>query len=254
MIMTGASGRRDESVTFSLRELQELEQERIAREKREAEEREAAAARAREESARREAEAIAARERAEAEAREAERRRELEELARREAMQKALVEQARIEVEARTRAEEADRERRHERELAALRASQAKQGPGGFVASAIGGAVVALLAASVVYFAALKPNVDRQIAELGDQSSRADSRSAELERRADSLQAALDGAQRELKELRERPAPVAAPAPKGPTATGTGPRTPRATQAAPPLPPTVCLKGDPLCPTITPGR
>src|SRR5687767_15273928 len=103
---TNMTGRRDESVSFSLRELQELEQDRIAREKRETVERHAALAREREDRARREAMERAERERHEEEKREAERRRELEDLARREAMQKAIVEQARVEVEARTRAEE----------------------------------------------------------------------------------------------------------------------------------------------------
>ncbi len=255
--MTGASGRRDESVSFSLRELQELEEERIAREKRETEEREAAAVRAREESARREAEALAARQRAESEARDAERRRELEDLARREAMQKALVEQARIEVEARTRAEDAERERRHERELAAIRAARTKHGPGAFVASAIGGGIAAALVFAVVYFAAVKPAHDRRVAELADQAARGEARASELERRFEGVQTALEDAKRELKEARERPAtPAPAAGPKAPTSTGSGAvvRTPRGPSATPAPAPTVCLKGDPLCPTITPAR
>ena len=108
--MTGSPERRDESVTFSLKELMKLEDERICQERQAREARELAVKSAREDAERREREELAAKDRAAEEERERARFREMEEEARREAMQRAAIEQARITVEARTRAEESDRE------------------------------------------------------------------------------------------------------------------------------------------------
>lgn len=234
------SGRREESVSFSLRELTKLEEDRLAREAREAHEREAAAARAREEAARREATA-----------REDERRKALDDLARREAMQKALVEQARIEVEARTRAEEAERERRYELELARLRGEATRQGPGGYVASAAAGLVVAMLACAFAYVGAVKPAFERRTAELERSAAREGERAADLERRLEEARAALTAKERELAAAPSHDAPpTALPGPaRGPTR---GPTRRGGTRgSAPPAPaPTTCLPGDPLCPAI----
>src|SRR5262245_46952258 len=106
MPMTG----KEESVTFSLKELAKLEDERIDQENRMREAREKAAVAAREDATRKEREELEARERAAADERERARFREMEEEAKREAMSRAAVEQARITVEARTRSEEAERE------------------------------------------------------------------------------------------------------------------------------------------------
>ncbi len=118
--------KRDSSLSFSLAELESLEQERRSREQRE---REARASRHREaqaraaERARREQEARAA---AEAERqREDEERRRME-LARAEALQKAEVERIRAEVEARTRVEREQAARLHEIELEKVRALTAQ--------------------------------------------------------------------------------------------------------------------------------
>lgn len=245
----GPAGRRDESVTFSLRELQDLEEDRIAREKRDASEREAAAVRAREDAARREAEMLAAKERAEAEAREEQRRRDLEELARREAMQKAIVEQARIEVDSKTRAQERDRERQHELELARLRAQQGQTKPGLVIGAALGGALFVLVGAFAIHLVVLKPGSEARIAALSDMATRAEARAAEAERRSEEQNKRIAALTEELRQARDaKPAPE----PHKPPVTGSKPGRPHNGPTPAPTEPkrTNCLKGDPMCPDL----
>lgn len=242
MSMTGGpAGRRDESVGFSLRELQDLEEDRITREKRDASEREAAAMRAKQDAARREAETLAAKERAEHDAREEQRRRDLEELARREAMQKAFVEQTRLEVDARTRSQERDRERQHELELARLRAQQGHTKPGLVIGAGVGSALVVVIGAFALHLAVLKPGSEARIAALTDMATRAEARAAEAERRSEEQSKRVAALTEDLRKAREakpvadptkptaqkpsRP-PVVAPSPAQPKRTGCDPKDP----------------------------
>jgi hypothetical protein len=244
MNMTGGpTGRRDESVSFSLRELQDLEEDRIAREKRDATEREAAALRAREETARREAEALAAKERAENAAREEQRRHELEELARREAMQKAIVEQARIEVDAKTRAQERDRERQHELELARLRAQQGQTKPGVVIGAAIGSAVFVLAGALALHLAVLKPASEARVAAITEMATRAEARASDAERRAEEQKARIATLENDLKVTRDaKPAEPSKPPPVQKPYRPHGPNPPPAQPKR-----TGCDPKDPMC-------
>jgi hypothetical protein len=244
------SERRDESVQFSLTELMKLEDERVVREKREREAAEAAAVAAREDAARREREA---RERAEAEARERARRERAEEEARREAMSRAAVEQARIAVEAKTRAEEAERERRHELELARLRANvERPHGPGMLVGSAGVGLALGLVAAVTVHFASIKPTHARAVEDLKIAAARTEAQLLEARREGlsqasqiNDLSARLEQARKDIVELRSKePRPGA----KGPEVV----RGPRAAPGGPSQPPPSlsdkCAGSrDPLC-------
>lgn len=254
--MTGGPERRDESVNFSLKELMKLEDERIDQERQACDARERAAKTARDEAERREREERAARDRAVAEERERARFREMEEEARREAMQRAAVEQARITVEARTRAEEADRERRHEIELQRLRADTVKKpGPGGYVASALGGAAAALALCLVMHFAVSKPASDHRIAELDRAVAGGSEREAELGRRVDEQKARIGQLEKTISdmqdELSKRPPAQATTVKPGNGATGpkrggtgTGGDSPKGKglNDGPP-----CPKFDPLC-------
>jgi colicin import membrane protein len=257
--MTGGPERRDESVSFSLKELMKLEDERITQERQAREAHQLAAKAARDEAERREREELAAKDRAAEEERERARFREMEEEARREAIQRAAVEQARITVEARTRAEESDRERRHEIELQRLRVKTVeKPGPGGYVASALGGAAATLALCLVMHFAIWRPGSDRRIAELDRAVAGADGREAELGRRVDEqkmrigqLEKSIEGMQDELTKRGPAPAvpPKAASGAGGATGqkrvgTGTGvdPAKGKGVNEGPP-----CIKGDPLC-------
>jgi hypothetical protein len=248
--MTGGPvGRRDESVTFSLRELQDLEEERITREKRDAREREIAAAQAKEDDARREAETLLAKERAQAAAQEEQRRRDNEELARREAMQKAIVEQARLEVDAKTRAQERERERQHELELARLRAQQGATKPGAIIGAGLGSALFVLAGAFAIHLAVLKPSSEARVAALTDMATRAEARATEAERRSDEQKKQIATLSEDLRQAREVK-PTESPKPpaiKGGSA-GHGP-TPRPTARPKDTPP--CLDPhDPMCPHI----
>jgi colicin import membrane protein len=243
----GPAGRRDESVSFSLRELQDLEEERLAREKRDVTEREAAVVRAREDAARREAEALAAKERAEAAAHEEQRRRENEELARREAMQKAIVEQARLEVDARTRGQERERERQHELELARLRAQQGTTKPGAIIGAGLGSALFVLAGAFAIHLAVLKPSSEARIAALTEMATRAETRANEAERRSDEQKKQIASLGEELRQAREAK-PAEPPKPPSTTrgSTGRGPTTHPPT-TRPKDPPPCIDPHDPMC-------
>ena len=128
----------------------------------------------------------------------------MEEEARREAIQRAAVEQARITVEARTRAEESERERRHEIELQRMRAETVKKpGPGGYVASALGGAAATLALCLVLHFAVSKPASDRRIAELDRAVAGAEGREAELGRRVDDQKARIGQLEKSLSDMQD---------------------------------------------------
>jgi hypothetical protein len=254
--MTGGPERRDESVSFSLKELMKLEDERNTEERQAREARELATRAAHDEAERREREEVVARNRAAEEERERARFREMEEEARGEAIQRATVEQARITVEARTRAEESERERRHEIELQRMRVETVKKpGPGGYVASALGGAAATLALCLVMHFAIWRPASDRRIAELDRAVAGADGREAEMGRRVDDQKMRIGQLEKSVADLQDeltkRP-PAQAVSPR--TATGATLQKRAGTGAgADPLkgkgasdgPP--CAKGDPLC-------
>jgi hypothetical protein len=256
--MTGSSGsRRDEqSVQFSLKDLLKLEEERLDEQRRELETRLAQEkATAQNEALRKAAEAQAREEAIEKEIA-AQKAAELDALARREAMQKALVEQARLEVEARTRTEERDLERRHEIELAKARATNPKShGLGSIAGSALLGGVVMLLVVAGIHFGVTKPAADHRMAEMQTTLGSLETRVTEANRlaqderkRADELQGQLNKANQKIAELSTKTTTTTTT-----TTTGTvrNPTSGRVTPPPPPPPPpVVCLKGDPLCPTI----
>jgi hypothetical protein len=227
----------DESVEFSLKELTRLEDERIHR----IEDEKAAHARAQMQA---EMQEEASRKAA-----------ELDALAQREAMQKAIVEQARLEVEARTRADERERERRHEIEMATLRAQPRALTPPSIAplafAALLGGLIATGVAASV-HVLVTTPNAAARIASV--ERERDDARA-----RGDDLERALDAARRTMADLESRravegrrendaPAKPSASSRPGP-ARPNGPRPPRAEA---PAPVSSTCDTDPLCGAIRP--
>ena len=224
--MTGGPERRDESVSFSLKELMKLEDERIDQEKKSREAQARSAKEARDAAERKVRAELEAREQADAAERERVRRADREEEARLEAIQRAAVEQTRITVEARTRAEESERERSHERELHRLRIEgQKKPGLGALVGSGLAGVAIALAAFLLFFFGAAKPAADRRIAELDTSSAAAQSRASTLERRVDEQSAQIAALTKQLETARAQPAiapePPKATGPRG--GTGVGP-------------------------------
>lgn len=257
---SGPEGRREESVQFSLKELLELEDQRLAEQARERDAREVAAARERAEAERRRREEAEAHARAEEEARERQRRTELEELARREAMQKGIVEQARLEVEVRARAEERERERRHEIEIERLRSTAKKGGSLGALigASAIGGSVMAIVALAI-HLGVHAPAAERRVAELQRSMTAAEARADELARQLDGQRRAVSERDRQLADAQEQIRALTAQ--KSAPASGTGSKL--GLGAPGPKAPVVrpsnkeekeCLPGDPMCFSLKTGR
>jgi colicin import membrane protein len=247
--MTGGPERRDESVSFSLKELMKLEDERIDQEKQASAARERAAKAARDEAERRERAALAAQAAAEAAEREDARRREREEEARLEAIQRAAVEQTRITVEARTRAEEAERERSHERELSRMRLeAQRRPGLGALVGSGLAGVALALAAFLVFFFGAAKPAADRRIAELDGTAAAAQARATSLERRVDEQSSQLALLGKQLEATRAQLAAAEAAKPPAPAPTTRGGAGPTAPPVRKPVKEAPCIDPrDPMC-------
>ncbi len=245
--MTGGSERRDESVSFSLKELMKLEDERIDQEKQSREARERSAKLAREEAEQREKAALAAREKAEADERERVRLREREEEARLEAMQRATIEQTRITVEARTRAEESERERSHERELQRMRIEAHKKPElGALIGSGLAGIAVALAAFMVFFFAAAKPASDRRIAELDNNVVSAEAHANALDRQVGDQNTKLAALTKELEDARKALAAAPAPSPL-PVPAGTIRRPPPPPPRNPVKDETCVDPRDPMC-------
>lgn len=248
--MADSSERREESVQVSLRELMELEEERLARERAE---RAAAAAEVERLRAQAEEEVRARAEEAQRRLASEERERRLDD-ARREALVKFSVEQARIEVEARVRAEEVERQRRHERERDALTPRTAStpwlRTLAGFGVGALFGAVIAV----AVVVGRVLPEHERELRTARDAVATLEARVTDLgiardqaardavdwRARAEEAQRALaarSAASREgtpLPRSGERPRTVHRP-PTGPSPTSRG---------------ATCLAGDPMCFTV----
>jgi hypothetical protein len=255
---SGGKQAREESVQFSLKELLKLEDERLDEQARATKAAEAAALRAKEEAAaRKRSEEESARAR-EAEAKEGERRAELDTIARREAMERAVLEQSRLEVDVRARAEEREQERRHEIELARLRLEGKKGSLGALAGSTLLGGAVVMLVALGIHFGVTKPTEVRRIAELEGAVASAESRVREESQRTEQERWRADGLEKkntalrvQLDELRQKASSPSAPPPTGGRFGG---HPPPASQPPPAKPETICIPGDPLCPTITPAR
>lgn len=194
--------RREESVRFSLEELQRLEEERLAEQARRDEAAMLASRRAEDEAILRERERHEAEVRAAEEERRASEQRALDALARREAESRALVEQATLEVEVRARADERERERVHELAIARAKADAERQRPKGIVVgSALLGVAVALLVVGGIHYGALKPAVDRRLALLEDDAASAKARARESEAEAGRMAQLVEERGRTIAEL-----------------------------------------------------
>ncbi|MBX3228683.1 MAG: hypothetical protein KIT84_08525 [Labilithrix sp.] len=242
----------ENSVQFSLGELQKLEDERVAEQRRDEAANEAANEAAKVEAARRAKADAEARAHAEAAAAEAERIKKMRELAELEAMQKARVEQARIEVDARMRAEERERERRHELELAGLRAKTPASPSLGALLGATGtGGAIMLVVTAIVHFAVTGPTSERRIAELELRAGTAEQHASDADHKIEEQRKYIAALEKNKTALEDRIADLSAPPAPAPPRTPSRPT--RGTGAVPPAPPKVekkvhCdEKHDPMC-------
>ncbi len=249
---------KESSVLFSLKELMNLEEDRIRQEedaKRKAEE---AAAAARAEVERRAREEEEARMRAAEEKRRGEEQRTREETARLEAIRHAEVEKARLDAENQARMEQLRHQQEHERQLAHLTHDKSKKrlvliasGIGVlFIAGLVGGAVLYSnaqkrqqeLQAQLADLTAKQEENNRKMADLNDQLGKATS----PEDRA-RLQQEIDDAKKKAADLAAQQQSVKT----GVRATGGGGGG--GGVAHPSLPKCKCAAGDPLCSEI-PGQ
>jgi dTMP kinase len=243
---------RDNSLLFSLKALQELEanrieEERVAKERvRVAEERH----RARVERLAREADMR----RVEEEERrrlDAERARREEE-ARLEAEKLAAIERIRAEVDARSRADLARTQAAHDVEIAKAHATSAL----GRYRFLLGLSVVATLAV-----AAIAAVLSKNLKEVNDVGIRTASALESARRDREEIEQALNGARREIGDLRERLRVRKVSADAAPPSSGPSPREPgdrtrpkKPLKNSEPAPSATCLEGDPLGGCLPPRK
>jgi hypothetical protein len=236
----------DSSVLFSLKQLQSLEEARL-REEREAQQARAEAEKqAREEAARREAEAAAAQARADAERKAAEEAEKRAEAARLEALRAAAVERARAEAEVKARTEQMRIAQEHERVLAALEQDAQKRRLKRTVTWGAVGAIALFAAAGGVYFGKIRPDAEAALLAKAADANAAGEDAAKLQQKLDEQEKRLREAQRALDDLANAPKPQPnAAAPAGTSKTpvpGSGPK-----KVTPQDPGCTCVEGDPLC-------
>lgn len=250
------SEQKESSVLFSLKELMNLEEDRIRGE----EEAKAAQVRA-EEEARRAAERAAqdaqeSRLRAEEERRRAEEQRQREEAARLEAIRQAEVEKARLEAEQQARMQAMAAQQQHERQLEVIRTDKGKKN----LRNGLIGLVVAVLAiGTVVGVMVNKSNEEARSRQAFLEKQAADEKAAreqletklnEQSKNVKDIQAKLDAAkdettkaklQAELAAAKDAEESTKKALGKGPAAAGGGDKPPTPKAAC------TCKSTDPLC-------
>ena len=248
------SEEKESSVLFSLKELMNLEEDRIRNEESDRQSAAAAAERARQEAERRAREEEEARIRAEEERRRQDESRAREENARLEAIRLAEVEKARVEAEQRARLEAMAAQQAHERSLEQLKADKSKSGMKKvLIALAVG---VPLLLGGGIYYA-VKTKNENEIAQAAKDKQLADARKEadDLKKKikdSEAKQAELNNALANAKDQATRDAlqkqlddekakTAALKGGPGPKSTGAGGP---ATDSAPKK---KCAPGDPLC-------
>ncbi len=248
---------KESSVLFSLKELMNLEEDRIRQEDDDRKAKAEAEVQARLESERRTREAEEARIQAEENRKRQEELRAREEAARLEAMRQAEVEKARVEAENAARMQAMQAHQEHERQLTAIKESHGKKKIT-YIAAAIG--TLALIGLSIGGYA-LKKSADEKVAIETDTKIKLAESEAKLSKALSDLEAqnaqvknlegavanaktegereaakkALLAAQEEQKRKASAVGQISAAKPN----IGTGP--------AKPAPACTCLKGDPIC-------
>jgi len=159
---------KESSVLFSLKELMNLEEDRIKTEDDEKKRRAEADVQARVEAERRARDQEAQRLQAEEDRRRSEEQRTKEEAARLEAIRHGEIEKARVEAEQRARMEAMSKQQEHERHLSTLHHDEHKKKLQRMVTFSVAGAAILLFGGLGLYFGKIKPE-----AEARDAASRA---------------------------------------------------------------------------------
>ncbi|WP_437492918.1 hypothetical protein WME75_19240 [Sorangium sp. So ce1014] len=190
------SEQKESSVLFSLKELMNLEEDRIKTEEAQKAAAAAAAEKARVEAERAAREAEELRIRTEEERRRNEERRSREETARLEAIRQAEIEKARVEAEQRARLEAMAAQQHHERSLAALQQDESKNKLRKLL---IGGAIASALVIGIVTVAAVKSSQDNE-ARIAAEAARA----RDLEEANKRLEAQFKESESKMSGLRDQ--------------------------------------------------
>jgi colicin import membrane protein len=250
---TTMAEQKESSVLFSLKELMNLEEDRIKQEETERQRQEQAVINARLEAERKAREEEEARMRAAEEQRRQAEQRSREEQARLEAIRHAEIEKARLEAENAARLEQLRAHQAHEQNITALKQDKGKKN---LLFIAIGAGIL-LVVVMIGGGIAIKGQMDKAAAlqaQLGqlaqdeaDIKSQMANASAEDKAR---LQAELDAKEAAIQNLKDHPNTVQTAAPVNPhpvAHTGGGGGGGGGSKPASTKPPCNCTPGDPLC-------
>jgi colicin import membrane protein len=245
---------KESSVLFSLKELMNLEEDRIRQEEDEKKKRAEAEVHARLEAEKRAREQEQSRLHAEEERRRSEEQRKKEEAARLEAIRHAEIEKARVEAEQKAKLEAMTQQQAHQLQLSTLQHDEHKKKLQRMVTFSVGGGVILLIGALFLYFGKIKPDNDAreaaaraQLMQQAEESRKLQAQLAEQSQKVNDLLGQLASAQddktrAELKaKLVDAQQQQTRLAKKAASGGGAG------EAASKPKPPCNCQPGDPLC-------
>ena len=246
---------KESSVLFSLKELMNLEEDRIRQEDDEKKKRAEAEVQARQEAERRARDQEQARLHAEEERRRGDDMRKKEEAARLEAIRHAEIEKARVEAEQRARLEAMSQQQAHQLQLSTLQHDEHKKKLQRMVTLSVGGGAILLIGALFLYFGKIKPESDAReattraaLVQQAEEARKLQSQLAEQSKQVNDLLGQLASAQddKTRAELKSKLADAQARQQdmmkRRPAASGGGGES-----APKPAKPCNCQPGDPLC-------
>jgi colicin import membrane protein len=247
---------KESSVLFSLKELMNLEEDRIKTEDDEKKRRTEAEAQARVESERRARDQEAARLQAEEDRRRDEEQRKKEESTRLDAIRSGEIEKARVEAEQRARMEAMSKQQEHERHLSTLHHDEHKKKLQRMVTFSIVGAALLLFGGLGLYFGKIKPEAEARdaashaaILQQAEEAKRLqrqlDEQTTKVNDLLDKLSSAQDDKTRAELQAKLADARKAQQAAAKQAAGGGGPKA--GGGDAPPKKACNCQPGDPLC-------
>jgi colicin import membrane protein len=246
---------KESSVLFSLKELMNLEEDRIRQEDEEKKKRAEAEVQARQEAERRARDQEQARLHAEEERRRTDEQRKKEEAARVEAIRHAEIEKARVEAEQKARLAAMSQQQAHQLQLSTLQHDEHKKKLQRMVTFSVSGGAILLIGGLFLYFGKIKPESDAReaatraaLVQQAEESKKLQAQLTEQSRQVNDLMGQLGAAQDDktraelkakLAEAQQRQQDLVkrrAPAPGG-----GGESAPK------PAKPCNCQPGDPLC-------
>src|SRR5260370_11352268 len=246
---------KESSVLFSLKELMNLEEDRIRQEDDEKRKRAEAEVQARQEAERRAREQEQARLHAEEERRRTDEQRKKEEAARVEAIRHAEVEKARVEAEQRAKLQVMSQQQAHQLQLSTLQHDEHKKKLQRMVTFSVGGGAILLIGGLFLYFGKIKPDNDAReataraaLVQQAEESRKLQAQLSEQSQKVNDLLGQLSSAQddktrAELKaKLSEAQQNQQRLAKRAASSGGGGEDKP-----AKPKAPCNCQPGDPLC-------